>query len=557
MDQAIQEMIEEIRKDEKDLDKIKKEIAHKYSLKHFPSTVEILSYLTDEEKEKFKHKFIIKPVRTISGVAPLALMTMPDRCPHGTCTFCPGGKGSFFGDVPQSYTGNEPSTMRAIRANYDPYLIVFNRLEQYTLLNQIPEKVEVIIQGGTFPAFSKEYQDYFIKYTFKALNDFSEMFFVNGEFDFEIFKEFFELPGDKNNKERTKRIHEKLLNIKGQCELEKEQLRNETAKIRCTLLCVETKPDWCFEDHINEMLKLGTTRVEIGVQTIYDEVLKKTNRGHTVEDTLRAIQLAKDSFLKCVFHVMPGLPNVTKEQDVECFKEYFNNNFYKPDGLKIYPCMVMPGTALWVQYKAGRFKPITTEEAAEIISEGKRFIEPYCRVHRVQRDIPTNVTEAGVDRTNLRQYVFKKVKDKKILCKCIRCREPMSKKIDFDHVELKRIDYDASNGKEVFLSFEDTKNDLLLGFLRLRKPYKPFRPEITSDSVGIREIHVYGEATSLGKVGKVQHRGFGKRLMVEAERIAKEDFNAKKILVLSGIGTKEYFRKLGYENDGIYMRKFL
>jgi len=553
MKTAIQELITKI--EEKDLEKLKKEISKKHKLKKFPSNIEILEELNEEQKQLYKKLLITKPVRTISGVAPLAIMTKPIPCSHGKCTFCPGGPKSFFGDVPQSYTGNEPSTMRAIRANYDPYLIVFNRLEQYILLNQIPEKAEVIIQGGTFCSFPEDYQEEVIKYTLKAMNDFSEMFFTKNIFNFKKFKEFFELPGTIKDKERTKRIQERLLKLKGEADLEKEQLKNETARIRSTALVIETKPDWCKEKHINQILKLGTTRVEIGVQTLKENVLKITNRGHTLNDTKEAVQLLKDSFLKTTFHMMPGLPETSKEEDIKMFRELFSEEEYRPDGLKIYPCLVMPGTPLFVQYQRGEFTPLTTEEAADIIAEGKKFIEPYCRVYRCQRDIPSTVVHAGAKKTNLRQLVTKKIIEKNIKCRCIRCKEPMNKEIDFNSIKIKKQYYDSSGGKEVFISIEDIKNDILLGFCRLRKPFRPFRPEITSESAGIRELHVYGQAAPLGEEGKVQHRGYGRMLMKTAEEIAKEEWKCDKLLVISGIGVKEYYKKLGYKKDGPYMSR--
>ena len=554
MKEILQELLIGLKAGNK-LENLKKNLCKKYKLEKLPTNIEILEELNDEQKEFYKKFLVTKPVRTMSGVAPLAIMTKPLACKHGKCTFCPGGPKSIFGDVPQSYTGNEPSTMRAIRANYDPYLIVFNRLEQYILLNHIPDKTEVIIQGGTFCSFPEEYQEEVIKYTLKAMNDFSEIFFKNKNFNFSKFKEFFELPGTIKDAERICRIHEKLLKIKGKADLEKEQLRNETAKVRSTALVIETKPDWCKQNEINEILKLGTTRVELGVQTLKDKILKITNRGHTLKDTKEAIQLLKDSFLKTTFHIMPGLPESTHEEDILMFKELFDNSNYKPDSLKVYPCLVMPGTPLFLQYQKGEFKPLTTEEAADIISEGKRFVPEYCRIMRINRDIPSTVIKDGVMNTNLRQIVENKIIKKGIKCRCIRCREPMGKEIDYNHVELKKFYYDSSGGKEVFISIEDTKKDILLGFCRLRKPYKPFRPEITSDSAGVRELHVYGQAIPLGEKGLVQHKGYGKKLMEEAERIAKEEWKCHKILVISGIGVREYYRKLGYEKDGPYVSK--
>ena len=547
--EAFKEFIEN--KDKKDFDKIKIQIVKKYKLNKIPKNIDLLLENPDSNIRT-------KPSRTISGVTPVAIMTMPMKCSHGTCSFCPGGPGSYFGDVPQSYTGNEPASMRAIRNNFDPYLQVFNRLEQYALLNHDFSKCEVIIMSGTFLSSPKDYIDYFIKYMYKAFNDFGELFFSNDKFQFEKFKEFFELEGNFKDSKRIKKVQEKILVIKRDCELEEEKLRNETTKCRVVALVIETKPDYGKEKYINELLRLGTTRVEIGVQSLYDEVLKFTNRGHTLKDTIESTQLLKDSFLKVTFHTMPGLPLSNKERDIEMFKELFSNQDYKPDSLKIYPCLVMPGTALYGLWKLGKFNPVTTEEAADIISEIKSYIPRYVRIYRVDRDIPNNVIAAGVDKTNLRQYVFEIIKRKQIKCNCIRCREPRNREVNWNNIKINRIDYEASNGQEIFISIDDIRNDILLGFLRLRIPYKPFRPEITERSAGIREVHVYSNATPLGQIGNVQHRGIGKKLMLEAERIAKEEFNVKKLLVISGIGVKEYYKNnFNYRKDGVYMSKEL
>ncbi|MAG52800.1 MAG: tRNA uridine(34) 5-carboxymethylaminomethyl modification radical SAM/GNAT enzyme Elp3 [Nanoarchaeota archaeon] len=531
------------------IEKLRIETAKKLQLKKTPKNIE-LNLLNPKLNLK------TKPTRTISGVAPIAIMTKPDNCPHGKCVFCPGGPNSFFGDIPMSYTGNEPASMRAIRNNFDAYLQVFNRLEHYILLNQVPEKVELIIMGGTFPAYSIEYQDEFIKDAFKAMNDFSKLFFKDNKLDKNTFQEFFEFNLEFKSKERAEKLHKKILNLKNSTTLQQEQIKNETSKIRCIALVIETKPDWCKQEHINQMLKLGTTRVELGLQTLNDDILKKVNRGHTLQDSIESIQLLKDSGLKFIAHMMPGLPSSTNKEDINNFKEIFSNSNYQPDGLKIYPCMVMPGTPLEIQYKKGLFTPITTETATKIIIEAKKYFPKYTRVYRIQRDIPTKVTTDGVKITNLRQHIHQEMEKQNLTCNCIRCREPRNKEISWNNVTLNRIDYEASNGKEIFLSFDDTKNNILLGFLRLRIPFKPFREEITKISAIIREIHVYGQATSIGKKGNVQHLGLGKKLLEEAEKIAKE-FNSQKMLIISGIGVKEYFKKFNYKKEGVYVSKEL
>ncbi|MBW3001530.1 tRNA uridine(34) 5-carboxymethylaminomethyl modification radical SAM/GNAT enzyme Elp3 [Candidatus Woesearchaeota archaeon] len=536
------------------LSKLKNQLCKKYGVRQPPTDIEILLHASPSDIQKMN--LVVKPMRTQSGVAVVAVMSYPFACKHGRCLYCPGGPSSFFGDVPQSYTGKEPATMRAIRNKYDAYLQVFNRLEQYIALGHMPDKIELIVMGGTFPSFDLQYQEEFITYSLKAMNDFGAEFFSDGKLDFLKYKKFFEMPGDMRDDERVKRIQSRMMKLKGESTLAKEQKRNENSKIRCVAMCLETRPDYCFEKEIDEMLKLGGTRVELGVQTVYEDVMRKIKRGHTVKDAVKATQLMKDSFLKVGYHVMPGLIGSNAKKDVEMFKELFSNSSFKPDALKIYPCMVIEGTELYDLWKAKKYKPLTTSVAAKIIAQVKKFIPVYCRVMRVQRDIPTTMISAGVDRTNLRQYVTKILKDKKVKCKCIRCREPKGRKIDFSKVEIKRLDYSASGGKEVFLSAE--VGDVLLGFCRLRIPFKPFRPEITKKSAGIRELHVYGTAVPIGEKGMaVQHKGLGKRLMLEAEKIAKKEFKCDKMLVISGIGVREYYKKLGYKKDGVYVSKKL
>lgn len=534
----------------KEILKLRNKLAREYSPKQLPSLVEILL--------SSNLPIITKPTKTISGVAPIAIMTKPFKCPHvkkgiGPCIMCPGGPNSFFGDVPQSYTGKEPATLRAIRNKYDPYLQIFNRLEQYIVLGHNIDKVELIIMGGTFLSFPLRYQKEFITYALKALNDFSIFFTPN--FNINKFKKFFELPSkDIGNKERINKIQEKLLKLKSSSQLKKEQKRNETSNIRCVALVIETRPDYGKLKHGNLMLDYGCTRVELGVQTTNDFVLKKIKRGHTVKDSVDSIRILKDLGFKIGFHGMIGLPNITPKEDLEILKEYFSNSKFKPDLLKIYPCMVLKGTKLYDLYKNKKFNPITTKEAMKLIAEFKKFIPSYCRVSRIQRDISSNIVEDGVDKTNFRQLLHNYMKEHNIICNCIRCREPKNKKIS----EIKYLikEYEASRGKEFFISAEDTKNNLILGFCRLRFPSSLLRKEITKNSALIRELHVYGTLTKIGKPGLIQHKGIGKKLMNIAENICIKN-NKKKLLVLSGIGVRPYFKKLKYQKEGPYMSKKL
>lgn len=559
MKEFFKELINEL--EGKDLDKneiakIKNKLCKKHKIAKIPTDINILLHAPKSKLNKLKH-LMTKPVRTISGVSPIAIMTAPFPCPHGKCTYCPGGMESEFGDTPQSYTGMEPSAMRGMRNFYDPYLIVFNRLEQYIAAGHLPEKCEMIVQGGTFPSFPKKYKDEFMLYMYKALNDFGRLFFLNGELDIDRYKEFFEMPSPLGEPKRVKRIHERIFcekkkNIRT---LEEEKKKNETTKIRCIALCIETRPDYCFEEHIDEMLEYGTTRVEIGVQSLDSSVLKKIERGHGIKEVHKATKLARDALLKVGYHMMPGLPGVSEKKDILMFKKLFLDKKLKPDALKIYPTMVLKGTKLYDLWKKGKYKPLTTEKAAEIIVRAKKYIPKWCRVMRVQRDIPKQAISAGVNMTNLRQLIEKKLKEAKLKCKCIRCREPKNKKINLEKIKLLREDYETLGGREIFLSFEETEQDLLLGFCRLRIVKESFRKEITKKSAGIRELHVYGMLAGLGEKGKIQHTGLGKKLLKEAERIAREEFCCEKMIVISGVGVREYYYKQGYVLDGTYVSK--
>jgi len=528
-------------------------ICSKHRLDKIPTDIDILLHAEEKDIPLLKRYLITKPTRTISGVAIIAIMTRPFACPHGTCTQCPGGLQSAFGDVPQSYTGKEPATMRAIRNNYDSYLQVFNRLEQYLVLGQNPDKVELIIMGGTFPSFPADYQDEFVYFAFKAMNDFSRLFYKRGELDVLKFKEFFGLPGKVGSKERVERIHKQLsvLKQKNKISLIKEQSANERSAIRCVGLTIETRPDYAKLEHANKMLSLGCTRVELGVQSIYDDALKNINRGHDVDESIKATRTLKDLGFKINYHMMLGMPGVSYLQDLEGLKQLFENQNFRPDMLKLYPCMVLRGTKLFIDWQEGRYKPLTTEQASRLIIDFKKHVPEYVRIMRVQRDIPTKMIEDGVDRTNLRQMIEERMSEHGVRCRCIRCREIKGREIE-GIVELKLQEYDASHGKEYFISLEN--KDVIIGFCRLRIPSQGLRKEITANSAIIRELHVYGAAAKIGAESDVQHKGYGKQLLAEAERIARAS-NKKKMVVISGVGVRGYYRKLGYKKEGPYMTK--
>jgi len=547
--EELKEYIKQHRPSKSQIAKKKINLCSKYKLKHIPTDIEVLLNAKASELSILKKYLQTKPTRSLSGVSVVAIMCQPHQCPHGRCIICPGGIDSPFGRVPQSYTGKEPATRRAIRNGYDPYLQVINRLEQYVASGHVPEKIELIIMGGTFISTSKKYRDDFIMYSFKAMNDFSRMFFKNG-LDIIKFREFFELPGDIKDTVREKSIQARVMAIKGKSLLEREQRLNEKSTVKCVGLTIETRSDYASKKYADEMLRLGATRVEVGVQSVYDESLKKIERGHTVADNIKAIRTLKDMGFKINTHYMPGL-FVSRKEDLAGMKQLFSDTDYRPDMLKIYPCMVVKGTKLYNMWKRGTFKPINTKQAVSLIAEFKTTVPRYCRIMRVQRDIPTYMTSAGVDRTNLRQYIHAEMDKRGDKCECIRCREIGRKPVK-GPVVINVEKYDASEGVEFFIS-ADIKSRIA-GFCRLRFPSQAIRKEITVDSALVRELHVYGMAAKLGKKGAIQHRGIGKKLLARAEAIAKKA-NKKKMVVISGIGVRQYYRKLGYRKHGPYMVK--
>jgi elongator complex protein 3 len=409
--------------------------------------------------------------------------------------------------------------------------------------------------GGTFPAFQKKYQDEFITYALKAMNDFSGLFFKKSSLNIKKLKKFFEIPSNINDPRRIERIEAHLKRIKGKSNLEREQKRNENSKIRCIGLTIETRPDYASLKEANQLLRLGTTRVELGVQSVYNESLNAIERGHSVEDSIKAIRILKDLGFKLNFHYMIGLPKSNPKKDLDGLNLLFRDSDFQPDMLKIYPCMVLKGTKLYKEYKQKKYKPITTKQAIQIISEFKKEIPEYVRIMRIQRDIPTKFTEAGPDKNNLRQYITKELANKKIKCRCIRCREIKNKIPGKTHVRI--ISYGASKGKEFFISIVDS-NDCLIGFLRLRIPFSHLRKEIKNNSALVRELHIYSPITQIGKKSRKsqQHKGHGKKLLKIAEKIA--GINGKnKMVVISGIGVRQYYSKLGYKGEGPYMTKIL
>jgi len=309
------------------------------------------------------------------------------------------------------------------------------------------------------------------------------------------------------------------------------------------------------------MLSYGVTRVEIGVQSLHERVYKIVNRGHDYHDVIESFQISKDSGYKIVAHMMPGLPTITPEEDISDFKKLFNDSNFRPDMLKIYPSLVLENTALYDDFIAKKYIPYSDEEMLTVLTEVKKIVPKWVRIMRVQREITPNEIQAGPKLGNLRQIIQKRLEDQGCACKCIRCREAglVRKNTPSGLLKLNREEYSSSNGKETFLSFDD-KDETIYGFLRLRKPSElAHRNEITPNSCIVRELHVFGKSIKIGEheENSIQHSGLGRKLMNEAEKISKESFDAKKLLVISAVGTREYYKKMGYSLNGPYMSKQL
>lgn len=339
---------------------------------------------------------------------------------------------------------------------------------------------------------------------------------------------------------------------------------SERSLTKCIGITIETRPDYCMKRHLSDMLTYGCTRLEIGVQSVYEDVARDTNRGHTVKAVCESFHLAKDSGFKVVSHMMPDLPNVGLERDIEQFTEFFENPAFRPDGLKLYPTLVIRGTGLYELWKSGRYKSYSPSDLIELVARILALVPPWTRVYRVQRDIPMPLVSSGVEHGNLRELAFARMKDLGIQCRDVRTREvgiqEIHHKVRPYQVELVRRDYVANGGWETFLSYEDPDQDILIGLLRLRKcSEETFRFELVGGVSIVRELHVYGSVVPVSSRDptKFQHQGFGMLLMEEAERIAREEHGSGKIAVISGVGTRNYYRKIGYRLQGPYMVKTL
>lgn len=512
---------EEPIKNREALDKLKRKFAKTEKTKMAPNSLLLKCYhsLLKEKRiqknELIEYVLRIRKVRSLSGIVIVSVLTKPYPCP-GKCIYCPEQAGA-----PKSYLKEEPAVARAIKCKYHPYKQVQLRIRALESIGHPTDKIDLRIIGATWSFYPKNYQTWFIKQCFQAANNYP--------------------------KEKSKSKPLEIL-----------QKQNEKAKHRIIGMTIETRPDFIDKKEIKRLRKLGVTRVELGVQSIYNNILKLNRRGHNVGATIKATQLLKDAGFKICYQMMPNLLGSTIKRDIEMFKQLFSNPDFQPDYLKIYPCALLKEAPLYNVWKRGGYKPYTTKQLLKLLIEIKKLIPYYCRIQRIIRDIPSYyIIEGGTKISNLRQIIAKTTKEQGWRCKCIRCREIKEKYNPKEKLKLFRIDYNASGGKEIFLSFENKERTNLFSLIRLRIPSQTILP-ILKDAAIIREIHTYGQLVPIaGKEKAAQHKGLGKKLMKEAEKIVKKEFTLKKIAVISGVGVRGYYKKLGYALKNTYMIKTL
>ncbi len=514
----MREIISQLFSGENDPDAIQRTkiaIAKKYGLSSIPKNSTILAAARDDaERERLRRILVVKPSRTISGVAPVAVMTSPHPCPHGKCLPCPGGPDHPF-KSPQSYTGEEPAALRAREHGYDPYRQVRARLTQFEELGHTIDKAELIVMGGTMTARDPGYQDWFMRSCIRAMNEY----------------------GSKDRGD--------VFSYEALCR------ENERAAVRCIAVTFETRPDWCRREHLDRMLDLGVTKVELGVQQVDDRLLEYNRRGHGVAESVEANALLRDAGLKVGFHVMPNLPGATVEDDRRMFETLFSDERFRPDFIKIYPTLVTPGSEIEDLWKRGMYAPYDEETLIDLVAYAKSLLPEYVRLQRVQRDIPAKLIVAGSRHSNFRQLAKRRLESWGGKCRCIRCREAGRHEITTEP-EIIEMRYSCCGGEEIFVSA--CADDALIGFARLRLPPRALRAELENAAL-LRELHVYGSLVSIGsqaQQGEWQHRSFGNLLLTRAEQIA-ESAGYGRMAIMSGIGVRPYYRRHGYHRAGPYM----
>jgi elongator complex protein 3 len=521
--------------------------------------------LDDEKTSKIKKILKMKETRTISGVTPVTVLTKPFPCP-GKCIFCPNDV-----RMPKSYLSDEPGAQRATRNRFDPYAQTYNRLLAYKAMGHSTDKIELIILGGTWTSYPEAYQIWYVKRCFDAMNEFSqntadEIYDNEPDTPFDE-KSLEDVHGEKMDKTYNLVVSKALLPKREQAktedasweELFEAQKINENGETRCVGLVIETRPDEINEAEIIRIRKLGATKTQIGFQSLNDKVLELNKRGHDVQTTRDAVNLLRKAGFKIHAHWMPNLFGSTPQLDIEDFQKMFTDGDFMPDELKIYPCSLIESAELMVYYKNGFWRAYTEEELLEVLKNVYKNTAEYCRITRMIRDIGSQDIVTGNKKTNLREMVERELAKENAKVKEIRYREIRNKKVKKDDLTIKIVEYETSVSNEYFLEYV-TKENLIAGFLRLSLPKnrtEHFINELNGSAI-IREVHIYGESVEIGNTDSAhaQHLGLGKTLIAKAEEIsAKNDFT--KISVISSIGTRNYYKKLGYELEDLYQTKKL
>lgn len=516
----IKKLIKDEVKTSAELDSFKREIAKEYKIQ-FPTNVELLQayhkLLKNKKIQKSRNVELLlrtSPVRSLSGIVNVSVLTKAYPCP-GKCIYCPIEK-----DLPKSYLSGEPAVERAKTFHYDPYQQTKERINMLEEQGHPADKIDLRIIGGTWSYYPKKYQTSFIKRCFDACN---------------------------NKKSKN---------------LEEAQKINEKAKHRVVGLSIETRPDFINKNEVQRLRKLGITKVEMGVQSINNKILKLNKRGHQVQETIKATRLLKDAGFKVSYQIMLNLYGSNPKTDLQQFKTIFTDEKFKPDFLKIYPCALIKNTPLYKLYQEKKYKVYSKKQLTALIKNIKKITPYWIRIVRIIRDIPAQKIVSGPTKiSNLRQIIQDQMKKEDWQCQCIRCKEVKNQFDKKDKIALFRKDYKSSKGQEIFLTFENKKRTKLYSLLRLRIPsYYPKKEKhylkVLQKSSVIRELHTYGQLTPISKKGySSQHKGLGKKLIKEAEKITKKEFNLEAITVISGIGAREYYRKFGYNLQNSYMKK--
>ena len=462
----------------------------------------------------------MKPVRTLSGVTTVTVLTKPYPCP-GKCIFCPTDV-----RMPKSYLPDEPGAMRGLEHDFDPYKQVKSRIQALEILGHPTDKIELLILGGTWSSYRRDYQEWFVRRCFDAMN----------EFDVSLA----DLPLKEGE----------------DVELDKAQALNETAAHRNVGLVIETRPDEITPDELRWLRHLGVTKVQMGAQSLDDRILEMNKRGHDVECTRHATALLRAAGFKIVLHWMPNLHGATPESDREDFARLWQG--FCPDEIKIYPNQLLANAELYEYWQRGEFHPYTTGQLIDLIADVKPTIPRYCRVNRVIRDIPSTNVVDGNRRTSLRQDVHDEMNRRGTRCQCVRCREVKGRTVDAALLELNDLIYPSDHAQEHFISY-DTPDDKLAGFIRLSLPEGDAPQTDLLDLEGaalVREVHVYGQSLPVGaeKQGAAQHAGLGTHLLQEAEAVAKEH-GFTRLAVISAVGTRQYYLERGFERGELYLVK--